>query len=44
MKQIVMIGFLGNFEVNFDIPAGLGLGKMVSKGFGAAGKGIQSCR
>ena len=44
MKQIVMIGFLGNFEVNFDIPAGLGLGKMVSKGFGAVGKDIQSCR
>lgn len=44
MKQMVMIGFLGNFEVNFDIPAGLGLGKMVSKGFGAVGKDIQSCR
>jgi hypothetical protein len=44
MKEIVMIGFLGNFEVNFDIPPGLGLGKMVSKGFGAVERGIQSCR
>ena len=39
-----MTGFLGNFEVNFDIPAGLGLGKMVSKGYGAVVKDIQSCR
>jgi hypothetical protein len=43
MKQIVMIGFLGTFEVNFHIPAGLGLGKMVSKGFGAVRWGIQPC-
>jgi hypothetical protein len=44
IKQIEMIGFLGNFEVNFEIPAGLGLGKMVSKGFGTVGKDIRSCR
>jgi hypothetical protein len=30
-----MVGFFGHFEVNFKIPEGLGLGKSVSKGFGA---------
>jgi hypothetical protein len=44
VKQVVMTGFLGNVELNFDIPAGLGLGKMVSKGFGAVVKDNQSCR
>lgn len=30
-----MIGFTGEFLVNFDIPDLLGLGKSVSRGFGA---------
>jgi len=29
-----MIGFLGKFQVNFNIPDYLGLGKSVSRGFG----------
>lgn len=35
-KNVEMLGFLGEFDVNFNIPEGLGLGKSVSKGFGAA--------
>ena len=35
LKQVEMLGFLGVVEVNFQIPDGLGLGKSVSKGFGA---------
>jgi CRISPR-associated endoribonuclease Cas6 len=35
MKNVEMVGFFGEFEVNFNIPDGLGLGKSVSKGFGA---------
>jgi hypothetical protein len=34
MKDIEMIGFLGEFWVNFNIPEDLGLGKSASKGFG----------
>jgi hypothetical protein len=34
-KDLEMLGFLGLFEVNFSIPRGLGLGKSVSKGYGA---------
>jgi hypothetical protein len=34
-KEFEMLGFLGVFEVNFSIPWGLGLGKSVSKGYGA---------
>jgi CRISPR/Cas system CSM-associated protein Csm3 (group 7 of RAMP superfamily) len=30
-----MIGFTGEFLVNFDIPDLLGLGKSVSRGYGA---------
>ena len=33
-----MLGFLGEADVNFDIPNGLGLGKVVSKGFGGVEK------
>jgi hypothetical protein len=29
-----MIGFLGNFSVNFEIPDYWGIGKSVSRGFG----------
>ena len=35
LKDVGMVGFLGEFEVNFAIPDGLGLGKSVSRGFGA---------
>jgi len=34
IKDIKMIGFIGDFEVNFNLPDYIGLGKMVSKGFG----------
>jgi len=30
-----MIGFLGTFSVNFEIPDYWGIGKSVSRGFGA---------
>jgi len=33
-----MLGFLGEFEVNFDIPDYLGIGKSVSRGFGTVKK------
>jgi hypothetical protein len=29
-----MLGFLGNFSVNFEIPDYWGIGKSVSSGFG----------
>jgi hypothetical protein len=35
LKGTPMIGFTGEFLVNFDIPDLLGLGKSVSRGFGA---------
>jgi len=38
VKDIKMIGFMGDFEVNFDLPDYIGLGKMVSKGFGTIKK------
>ena len=34
LKTIRMIGFLGTFSVNFDIPDHWGIGKSVSRGFG----------
>ena len=34
LKGTPMIGFLGDFKVNFEIPDYLGLGKSVSRGFG----------
>jgi len=44
LKDIPMIGFLGNFSVNFEIPDYWGLGKSVSRGFGTVKKvgGVQS--
>jgi len=38
VKDIKMIGFIGDFEVNFNLPDYIGLGKMVSKGFGTIKK------
>ncbi|MCX7732441.1 MAG: CRISPR-associated endonuclease Cas6 [candidate division WOR-3 bacterium] len=38
LKGTPMLGFLGNFRVNFDIPEYLGLGKSVSRGFGTVGR------
>ncbi len=34
LKGTPMLGFLGNFSVNFEIPEYWGLGKSVSRGFG----------
>jgi len=38
LKGLPMIGFLGNFSVNFEIPDYFGLGKSVSRGFGTIEK------
>ncbi|MEO0021482.1 MAG: CRISPR-associated endonuclease Cas6 [candidate division WOR-3 bacterium] len=38
LKGTPMLGFLGNFRVNFEIPEFLGLGKSVSRGFGTIGR------
>ena len=38
LKNTSMLGFLGNFSVNFEIPNYLGLGKSVSRGFGTVVK------
>jgi len=38
VKDIKMIGFTGDFEVNFNLPDYIGLGKMVSHGFGTIKK------
>ncbi|MBA7554607.1 hypothetical protein ES705_47234 [subsurface metagenome] len=38
VKDIKMIGFIGDFEVNFNLPDYIGLGKMVSHGFGTIKK------
>ncbi|MFQ6084425.1 MAG: CRISPR-associated endonuclease Cas6, partial [Candidatus Aminicenantia bacterium] len=38
LKGIPMIGFLGTFSVNFNIPDYWGLGKSVSRGFGTIKK------
>lgn len=35
LKSVYMIGFLGTFSVNFEIPDYWGIGKSVSRGFGA---------
>lgn len=34
LKAIPMIGFTGKFQVNFNLPDYIGLGKSVSRGFG----------
>lgn len=33
-KNVLMIGFKGEFKINFNIPNYLGIGKSVSRGFG----------
>lgn len=40
LKGTPMLGFLGNFSVNFDIPNYWGIGKSVSRGFGTVKKDI----
>jgi len=35
IKAVGMTGFLGEFQVNFNLPDYIGLGKSVSRGFGA---------
>lgn len=42
-KGISMLGFQGSFQVNFDIPDGLGLGKTISKGFGGV-QGLENSK
>jgi hypothetical protein len=37
-KGVSMIGFLGDFKVNFELPEFIGLGKGVSQGFGTTMK------
>mgnify|MGYP000253421783 CR=1 FL=1 len=34
LKGVPMLGFLGTFSVNFEIPDYWGIGKSVSRGFG----------
>ena len=34
LKGVPMLGFLGNFSMNFEIPDYFGIGKSVSRGFG----------
>jgi len=38
LKDIPMLGFLGRFSVNFEIPDYWGIGKSVSRGFGTVKK------
>ena len=38
LKGVPMIGFMGKFRVNFEIPDYLGIGKSVSRGFGTVKK------
>jgi hypothetical protein len=38
LKGTPMLGFLGNFSVNFEIPDYWGIGKSVSRGFGTIRK------
>ena len=38
LKGNPMLGFMGEFEVNFEIPDYLGIGKSVSRGFGTVKK------
>jgi len=35
IKDKIMLGFNGNFQINFKLPNLIGVGKMVSRGFGA---------
>jgi hypothetical protein len=35
LKGVPMTGFIGDFQVNFNLPDYIGLGKSVSRGFGA---------
>lgn len=41
LKGIPMIGFMGEFAVNFDIPDYWGIGKSVSRGFGTVIKVLE---
>jgi len=41
-KGLPMLGFVGEFTINFHIPQSMGLGKSVSKGFGSLEQ-VQSC-
>jgi hypothetical protein len=38
LKGTTMLGFLGTFSVNFEIPDYWGIGKSVSRGFGTIKK------
>jgi len=38
LKGTPMLGFLGTFSVNFEIPDYWGIGKSVSRGFGTVMK------
>jgi hypothetical protein len=38
LKSTLVLGFLGSFSVNFEIPDYFGLGKWVSRGFGTIKK------
>jgi len=40
LKGTPMLGFLGEFAVNFEIPDYLGLGKSVARGFGTVKKSL----
>jgi hypothetical protein len=41
LKEVPMLGFVGTFEVNFLLPDRLGIGKSVSRGFGAVERQTQ---
>ena len=41
LKGTPMLGFLGTFSVNFEIPDYWGIGKSVSRGFGTIKKSIE---
>ncbi|MEW6006895.1 MAG: CRISPR-associated endonuclease Cas6 [bacterium] len=41
LKGTPMLGFLGDFSINFDIPDYWGIGKSVSRGFGTIVRNIQ---
>jgi hypothetical protein len=43
LKGTPMLGFLGTFSVNFEIPDYWGIGKSVSRGFGTV-KRVEECR
>lgn len=44
LKGVSMVGFLGKFYVNFNIPDYLGIGKSVSRGFGTVIKSEQQIK